>query len=111
MNIWADCVTAFLAAVGLAALLGGAAKVFVRPRPAPSVTALLCAAGDGGALAEQLRGLTGLAEYGNIGRILVVDCGLTDRGRQLCRLLAQREARLLLCSREELACHLPPFTT
>ena len=108
MNIWADGVTAFLAAVGLAALLGAAAKVFARSRPTPPVTALLCAAGDGGALEEQLRGL---AEYGNIDRILVVDCGLTDRGRQLCRLLARQEARLLLCSREELACHLPPFTT
>ena len=53
---------------------------------------------DGDLILESLRRERGLS-----GRALLVDCGLTEEGRKLARLLAGKYRWVILCGREEAA--------
>lgn len=62
------------------------------------VIAVIPAAGDGGGLEHDLRGLLWLRGSGMAClRIVIADCGLNEEGRELARLLAQRETAVVCC--------------
>ncbi len=102
--LWQDGVVAFFAAVGVAAALWALMRrvLFLPPRR-QSVTALICARGDAAEIEQQVRQLTLLRrERGIVDEILLIDCGLTEEGRHLCRLLARGDRRIRLCKSEEI---------
>ncbi|MDE6931401.1 MAG: hypothetical protein K2P10_08715 [Oscillospiraceae bacterium] len=106
MQLWQDGVVALLAAVGLASLVWTAVRavLFAGPERRREIGLLLPAQGDGERLEEQLRFLESLRrERGLSGRALLVDCGLTEEGRKLARLLAGKYRWVILCGRDEAA--------
>lgn len=104
MHLWQDGLLALLAAIGLASLLWALVRglLFIRPRRRGEAVVLLPARGDGENLEEQVRFLEALnREEGLFSAILLTDCGLTEEGRQMARLLS-RGRRVRLCSREDI---------
>ena len=109
MQLWQDGLVALLAAIGLASLMWMAVRavLFARPARRESAVALIPAQGDGEPREEQVHALTLMsAEQGIIGAILLVDCGLTEEGRQLCRLLTREDRAVVLCGRDEIGRYL-----
>jgi len=109
MQLWQDGLVALLAAIGLASLMWMVvhALFMVRPERRQGVLALIPAQGDGEALEQQVRALEGLRrERGMLGMILLVDCGLTEEGRRLARLLAKENRWVALCRTEEIGRYL-----
>jgi hypothetical protein len=105
MQLWQDGLVALLAVIGLASLLWMAvtAILYAPPRRSPQVLALISAQGDGETLEDQVRDLERLRQERHvIGRVLLVDCGLSDQGRRLAELLARERRYVTLCRREEL---------
>lgn len=105
MHLWQDAVVAALAAVGLASLMWMAARavLFAHPPRRQGALALLPARGDGEGLEEQVHTLQYIrGEYGGLGQILLVDCGLTEEGRKLCALLAGEDRWISVCAPEAL---------
>ena len=97
-------VLAFLAAVGIAALVWLVTGVLLRRRP-PEVPAVLVLPACGGA--EALEGwVRSLHEVrGQLGRsaaIAIVDCGLTPEGQRRAEILTRRFGRVTVLRREEL---------
>lgn len=97
-------VLAFLAAVGIAALVWLVTGVILRRRP-PEVPAVLVLPACGGA--EALEGwvralLEVRAQLGRSAEIAVVDCGLTAEGARRVQLLAQRFDKIMVLDRDEL---------
>lgn len=97
-------VLAFLAAVGIAALVWLVTGVLLRRRP-PEVPAVLVLPACGGA--EALEGwvrtlLEVRSQLGRSAEIAVVDCGLTAEGARRVRLLAQRFDKIMVLDRGEL---------
>ena len=97
-------VLAFLAAVGIAALVWLVTGVILRRRP-PEVPAVLVLPACGGA--EALEGwvrtlLEVRAQLGRSAEIAVVDCGLTAEGARRVQLLAQRFDKIMVLDRGEL---------
>ena len=110
MELWQDSIIALLAAAGLASLLWGAirALLFSRPRRPFRAMALIPARGNGDQLEGEIRSIALLsAQGGRITRVLIVDCGLTEEGQKLCRLLAREERWVIFCLREEIGRYLP----
>ena len=99
MRLWEDGILALLAAIGLASVLWTLIRaVLFQPPVRQGVIVLICAHGDGGELEQQVRELTALRrEHGVVGEIFLVDCGLSEEGRKLCRLLARGDRRVTLC--------------
>lgn len=103
MQLWQDAVVAGLAAFGLASLMWMAVRavLFARPPRRQGALALLPAWGDGEGLEEQVHTLQYIrGECGGFGRILLVDCGLTEEGRKLCGLLAGEDRWVSVCAPE-----------
>ena len=97
-------VLAFLAAVGIAALVWLVTGVLLRRRP-PEVPVVLVLPACGGA--EALEGwvrtlLEVRAQLGRSAEITVVDCGLTAEGARRVQLLAQRFDKIMVLDRDEL---------
>ena len=97
-------VLAFLAAVGIAALVWLGTGGLLRRRP-PEVPAVLVLPACGGA--EALEGwvrtlLEVRAQLGRSAEITVVDCGLTAEGARRVQLLAQRFDKIMVLDRDEL---------
>ncbi len=95
MQLWQDGLVAMLAAVGLASLMWAVVKLAAFPagRCRRLAVAVVPAAGDGSDLEEQIRFLLQIrGEQGIFGRILVVDCGLSEEGRRAAGLLAKHQA-------------------
>lgn len=97
-------VLAFLAAVGIAALVWLVTGVLLRRRP-PEVPAVLVLPACGGA--EALEGwvralLEVRVQLGRSAEIAVVDCGLTAEGARRVQLLAQRFDKIMVLDRGEL---------
>ena len=104
MQIWQDGLVALLASVGLASIMWTLVRavLFAGPERRREIGLVLPAQGDGERLEEQLRFLDGLRrERGLSGRALLVDCGLTEEGRKLARLLSGRYRWVILCGRDE----------
>lgn len=109
MQLWQDGIVAMLAAVGLASIIWTVVRavLFAGPERRRTVTALLPARGDGEGLEEQLRALQELRrEGGGFGRVLLVDCGLSEEGLRLAGLLVRERRWAALCAREEIGQYL-----
>lgn len=104
MRLWEDGILALLAAIGLASVIWTLVRaVLFQPAARKGVVVLICARGDGEELEQQVRELTVLRrERGVVGEIFLVDCGLSEEGRKLCRLLARGDRRVTLCQSGEI---------
>ena len=106
MRLLQDGLVAMLAAVGLATILWMVVSLFLRSKRKlfSDVTAVVRASGDGNGLEYAVHTLSQLRyERGAFGTILILDCGLSEEGRQLAGLLAAAHPRVRLCGREELS--------
>lgn len=109
MQLWQDGVVALLAAIGLASIIWTIARavLYAGPERRREIAALLPAQGDGERLEEQLLALQTLrGERGVFGRVLLVDCGLSQEGLRLARGLARKHPWAALCGQEEIAKYL-----
>ena len=94
MQLWQDGVVALLAAIGLASLVWTAVRavLFAGPERRREIGLLLPAQGDGENLEQQVRQLSRLRyEQGVLGMVLVVDCGLSEEGRKLAKVLSRED--------------------
>ncbi len=104
MQLWQDGVMAMLAAIGLASIIWTVVRavLFAGPERRVETAALLPARGDGGGLEEQVAALEALRrEQGAFGRVLLVDCGLSEEGRRRAELLARERRWVTLCARDQ----------
>ena len=109
MQLWQDGVIAMLAAVGLASMVWTVVKavLFAGPERRVEIAALLPVQGGGEGLEEQLRFLQRMREEQLMfGRALVVDCGLSDEGRKLARILVGKYRWVTLCGKDEVGDYL-----
>ena len=109
MQLWQDGLVAMLAAIGLASLMWMVVRAlfFAQPERRQGVVALITAQGDGDALEQQVHTLECMRrEQGVLGMILLVDCGLTDEGQRVSRLLAREDRWVALCQMEEIGRYL-----
>ena len=73
----------------------------------PGAVALIPAQGDGDGLEEQVRTMERLRkEQALVSTALLVDCGLTEEGLRLARLLARDRRWVAVCAREEIGGYL-----
>ncbi len=104
MRLWQDGIIALLASIGTATLLWWTvqALIYVPPRYRGTVV-LVTARGDGEELEAQIRALALMSgEQHLVGEILLVDCGLTEEGKTLCRHLARQYRRVTLIAPEDI---------
>lgn len=110
MQLWQDGLVAMLAAIGLASMMWAAVKtVLYTPaaRRRQGAAALVPAQGDGELLEQQFRSLQRLRrDLGAFDRILVVDCGLSEEGVKLARLLVREDRWAALCTMDEIGGYL-----
>ena len=99
-----NSVLAFLAAVGIAALVWLVAGMLLRGRQEEvPATLVLPVCGGGEALEGWVRALLEVrAQLGRSAEITVVDCGLTAEGARRVQLLAQRFDKIMVLDRDEL---------
>ena len=104
MELLQDAIVALLAAIGLSSLVWILVRaLFFLPPAAHSAIVLICARGDGEGVEQQVRTLLLLRkQYGIVGQILLVDCGLSAEGMRLCRTLARGEHIVTLCASDEI---------
>ena len=104
MNGIENSVLAFLAAVGIAALVWLVAGMLLRGRrtEVPAIL-VLPACGGGEALEGWVRALREVrTQLGRSAAIVIADCGLTAEGRHRAELLARRFTGVTVAGREEL---------
>lgn len=105
MQLWQDGLVAMLAAIGLASLMWMVVRavLFTRPVRRQGAVALVPARGDGCGLEEQVHTLAHLRqEQGVFSAILLVDCGLTEEGLKLARLLEREDRWVSLCRQDQI---------
>ena len=106
MKLLQDGVIAMLAAVGLATLLWLAVSLFLRLGRRTTIchaVAVIPSRGGANGLEHTIHALEQLrCDGGGFGAIVIVDCGLSEEGRQMVALLARQERDIFLCSREEI---------
>lgn len=103
MELLEDGVVAFLAAVGVTALVWLAVSFWTRRRKALDAWLLLPARGAGETLAFSVHELEEIRlQMGRQTQILVVDCGLTPEGKHILEILCREDDRLIGCAIEEL---------
>ena len=104
MQLWQDAILSLLAAIGLSSLIWILVRaLFFLPPTTHSAIVLICARGDGEELEQQVRTLLLLRrQYGIVEQILLVDCGLSEEGSRICRLLARGEHIVTLCASDEI---------
>lgn len=104
MRLWQDGIIALLASIGTATLLWWMVQglIYVPPRHRGTIV-LVAARGDGDELEAQIRALSLMGgERHPVGEILLVDCGLTEEGRTLCRHLARQYRRVTFIPPEDI---------
>jgi len=103
MLLLQDGIIAFLAAVGLTALVWLLVGLLPRLKH-PQVNALLVVpAKEAGALEYTVRELEELrTQLGRDTPIIMVDCGLDGEGRSMASFLIGEERNVMLCTPEEL---------
>ncbi len=99
-----NSVLAFLAAVGIAALVWLVAGILLRGRQAEvPATLVLPVCGGGEALEGWVRTLHEIRpQLGRTAGIVIVDCGLSAEGLRRAELLARRFPKVTVLEREEL---------
>lgn len=104
MRLWQDGIIALLASIGLMSILWALVRALLFPTPVQrGAVALICARGDGDELEQQVRSLSLLhRERRAVGEILLVDCGLSEEGIRVCRLLQRGDRRVTLCKVDEI---------
>ena len=104
MDIFYDGVTAFLSAVGLAALLWSAAELFLRkPCPAiPGVTLVLSLRGEALSMEADAKALLHLQRTLPGARLFLQDHGMSPQALQRARLFSADHAIPLLSPEEPL---------
>lgn len=104
MRLWQDGIIALLAAIGLSSVIWSLIRAALfRPAVRTGILVLICARGDGEDLEQQVRELSILRrDRGIVGEILLVDCGLSEEGRRVCRLLSRGDRRVTLCASNEI---------
>ena len=112
MELWQDGLLAMLAAVGLASLLWAVIRAVLFP-DAPQqrrIVALIPAQGDGEGLEQQVRVIRDIRQERNVfSLILLVDCGLSEEGKKLSRLLARQDRWVTICQPEDINKYLGPL--
>lgn len=99
-----EIVLSLLAVTGLLTLGWLCFGRLLRPMGGKDAVTLLPTQGEGEDLEQALTGLLWLRGAGlSVGRVLVVDLGLTENGKDLARLLTEQEAGVYLCQGEELS--------
>ena len=104
MQLWQDGLLAMLAAVGLASLLWAAVRAVFFPGVPQQrrIVALIPALGDGEGLEQQVRTLRSMRKERNVfSLVLLVDCGLSEKGKKLSRLLARQDRWVTVCQPDE----------
>lgn len=103
MRAFLEILLSLLAVTGLLALGWLCFGRLLRPMGGKGAVTLLPAQGNGEDLEQALTGLLWLRGAGmTAGRVAIVDLGLTREGQDLARRLAEQEAGVYLCFREEL---------
>lgn len=103
MRAFLEIVLSLLAVTGLLALGWLCFGKLLRPMGGKGAVTLLPAREEGEDLEQALTGLLWLRGAGlTVGRVVVVDLGLTAAGKDLARLLTEQETGVYLCQREEL---------
>ena len=102
MELMGDGLIAFLAAVGVSAILWLLAETLLRRHsPVAEAVLVLPVRGDGATLERALH-LTMEQRATGETPILLADCGLDETGLRLAQGLTQRYSRVQLCPAEEL---------
>lgn len=99
MHILTDGLIAFLAAVGLTGLIWALAGVLVRRgRPALRAFVVLCAAGEGESLDWGVyTACRAAASLGREAQVVVLDCGLSEAGRQRAAVWEENNDCVTVC--------------
>lgn len=110
MHVVLEALVALLAACGLLALGWMAFGRLLAPvggRDGGAVYAVVPADGDGETLEHDVTGLLWL-RGGNLARftIVIADRGLTDQGRAVAAILAERDSGVAVCPAEELGAYI-----
>ena len=103
MTFWQEGLIALLATIGLAAIIWLPIRsVCFLPGIKRRLTAIFCVQGDCTELDREVSALVLLRrECGIQGSILLLDCGLSDEGRRICRLLTKLHPTVILCDRDD----------
>ncbi len=104
MTFWQEGLIALLATIGLTAIIWLPIRaVCFLPGIKRHLTAVLSVQGDCAELEQEVNSLVLLhRECGIQGNILLLDCGLSDEGRRICRLLTKLHASVILCDRNDI---------
>lgn len=109
MQLLQDGLVAMLAAIGLASIMWMVVKaaLYAPLERRQGTVALIPAQGDGEGLEGQVRIMERLRrEQALVGMVLLVDCGLSEEGARLARLLARDRRWVAVCGREEIGGYL-----
>ena len=109
MQLWQDGLVAMLAAIGLASVMWAVVRavLFSRPEQKQGVVFILPAQGDGEGLEQQVHQISHLRyEQGMPGMILLVDCGLSEEGRKLAKLLSREDRWVSVCKKDDIGSYL-----
>ena len=104
MRLWQDGLIAFFTAIALASIFWMIVRaVLLVPVRRQRSVVLICARDDATDLEDQVRTLLLLRsrQYA-VDDVLLVDCGLTEEGKKICRLLADENRRVSLCGKNEI---------
>lgn len=102
-----DILLSFFAVIGLMSLGWLGFGRLLLPAGAPGAVCLLPGRGEGETLEQAVTGLVWLQGGGLFGgRLVIVDCGLTEGGRAIAHALARRESTVELCPVEELEAYI-----
>lgn len=103
MRAFLEILLSLLAVAGLLGLGWLCFARVLRPMGGRHAVTILPAEGEGEELEQALTGLFWLRGAGfTVGRVVIVDRGLTRQGVALAQVLAQQEPGVYLCPREEL---------
>lgn len=103
MRAFLEIVLSLLAVTGLLALGWLCFGRLLRPMGGKGAVTLLPARGEGEDLEQALTGLLWLRGAGlTVGRVVVVDLGMTHQGQALAQLLTEQETGVYFCPSEEL---------
>ena len=110
MGTFWDILLAVVCAAGLALVGWWLFGLLLRPLPGREVKVVLPGRGDGEGLEQQVRILRGMRRERNVfSLILLVDCGLSEEGKKLSRLLAKQDRWVTICQPNEIDSYLRPF--